>query len=63
MRKYKALFNVIYSQGHKFIWITDGLGWKSTLRPREETFNHTEYILNLKMTSTDLLSAIVTQKL
>jgi len=23
---YKALFNVISSQGHKFIWITDGLG-------------------------------------
>jgi type II restriction enzyme len=61
--EYKALFNFITSQGHKFIWITDGLGWKSTLRPLEETFNHIEYILNLKMVLTGLLSAIITQKL
>lgn len=61
--EYRALFDFISLQGHKFIWITDGLGWKTTLRPLEETFNHIEYILNLKMVSTGLLSAIITQKL
>jgi type II restriction enzyme len=61
--EYRALFDFISSQGHKFIWITDGLGWKSTLRPLEETFNHIDYTLNLKMASTGLLSEIITQKL
>jgi len=61
--EYRALFDFISSQGHKFIWITDGLGWKSTLRPLEETFNYIDYILNLKMVSTGLLSEIIIQQL
>ncbi len=61
--EYKGLFDFISSQGHKFIWITDGLGWKTTIRPLEETFNHIDYTLNLKMASSGLLSAIITQKL
>lgn len=61
--EYKGLFDFIASQGYKFIWITDGLGWKSTLRPLEETFNHIDYTLNLKMVSTGLLSEILIQKL
>lgn len=58
--EYKTLFDFIASQGHKFIWITDGLGWRSTLRPLEETFNHIDYILNLKMVATGLLAEIIT---
>lgn len=61
--EYKALFDFISLQEHKFIWITDGLGWKSTLRPLEETFSYIDYTLNLKMVSTGLLSEIVVQKL
>ena len=61
--EYRALFDFISSQGHKFIWITDGLGWKSTLRPLEETFNYIDYTLNLKMASSGLLSEIITHKL
>jgi type II restriction enzyme len=61
--EYKALFDFISSQNHKFIWITDGLGWKSTLRPLEETFLYIDYILNLKMIATGLLSEIITYKL
>lgn len=61
--EYKGLFDFISSQGHKFIWITDGLGWKTSIRPLEETFNHIDYTLNLKMASSGLLSAIITQKL
>ncbi|MDJ0716317.1 MAG: type II restriction endonuclease [Prochloraceae cyanobacterium] len=61
--EYRTLFNFISSQGHKFIWITDGIGWKTTLRPLEETFSHIDYILNLKMVSTGLLSEIISQKL
>ncbi|MCC5620159.1 type II restriction endonuclease [Nostoc sp. CHAB 5715] len=29
--EYKTLFDFISRQGHKFIWVTDGLGWKTTV--------------------------------
>jgi type II restriction enzyme len=61
--EYKGLFDVISSQGHKFIWITDGLGWKSSLRSLEETFNRIDYTFNLKMLSTGLLAEIIVQQL
>jgi type II restriction enzyme len=61
--EYKALFNFLSAQNHKFIWLTDGLGWKSTLKPLEETFNHIDYTLNLNMSSTGLLAEIIKQKL
>lgn len=61
--EYKTLFDFISSQGHQFIWITDGLGWRTTLRPLEETFNYINYTLNLKMISEGLLSAIILREL
>lgn len=57
--EYKTLFDYVDKQGHKFIWITDGLGWKSTLRPLEETFNHIDYLLNLKMVTIGLLEKVL----
>lgn len=57
--EYRTLFDYISSQGHQFIWITDGLGWNNALRPLEETFNYIDYTLNLNMCSTGLLSAII----
>lgn len=62
-REYKSLFDFICSQGHKFIWITDGLGWKRTLRPFEETFRHIDYTLNLNMVVSGLLEELITQNL
>lgn len=48
--EFRGLFLELYEQGIDFIWITDGLGWKSTLYPLEETFNHNDgNILNLSM--------------
>ncbi|MGF1486329.1 MAG: type II restriction endonuclease [Prochloraceae cyanobacterium] len=61
--EYKTVFDFISSQGHKFIWITDGLGWKKVIRPLEETFDRIDYLLNLKMASSGLLAAIISQKL
>ncbi|NJK49373.1 restriction endonuclease [Candidatus Gracilibacteria bacterium] len=61
--EYKGLFDVISSQGHKFIWITDGLGWKSSLRSLEETFDRIDYTFNLKTISTGLLAEIIVQQL
>lgn len=61
--EYKSLYDFISKDGHKFIWITDGLGWESTTRPLEETFNHIEYLLNLKMLTVGLLKDIITSGL
>lgn len=37
------------AQGIEFIWITDGAGWKSTLKPLREYFDKADYLLNLEM--------------
>ncbi|OYD91038.1 restriction endonuclease [Nostoc sp. 'Peltigera membranacea cyanobiont' 213] len=53
--EYKTLFDFVSRQGHKFIWVTDGLGWKTTLHPLEETFKYIDYTLNLNMVVSGLL--------
>jgi type II restriction enzyme len=57
--EYKSLFDFISRQGHKFIWVTDGLGWKTTLRPLQETFGHIDYTLNLNMIVSGLLGELI----
>lgn len=61
--EYKILFDFISRQEHKFIWVTDGLGWKDTLRPLEETFRYIDYTLNLKMLASGLFTELITQNL
>ena len=61
--EYKSLFDFVSRQEHKFIWVTDGLGWKSTLRPLEETFRHIDYTLNLNMVVSGLLAELIEQNL
>ncbi|MCG2686675.1 type II restriction endonuclease [Candidatus Parcubacteria bacterium] len=57
--EYKAMFDYWKRDGHKFIWVTDGLGWKSTHRPLRETFNYIDYLLNLEMISKNVLEDII----
>jgi len=47
--EFKSLFDELKAQDIDFIWITDGLGWHTTKRPLEETYNHNEYVFNLQM--------------
>lgn len=61
--EYKALYDFLMRDGHKFIWVTDGVGWRTTSRPLEETFNHIEYLLNLRMLTEGLLENIVVNNL
>jgi len=56
--EYRDLFTVLQGQ-HKFIWITDGNGWKTTERPLRETFEHNEYLLNLSMLEHGILERLV----
>ena len=57
--EFKILFNELKKQKIQFIWITDGLGWKTAKRPLEETFNNNDYILNINMLNTEVLNEII----
>jgi len=48
--EFRSLYDTLTKQGIDFVWITDGLGWKTTRRPLEETFDHNNgEVFNLKM--------------
>ena len=46
--EYRNLFDVLKDR-YRFIWITDGYGWKNTARPLRETFDHNDYLITLSM--------------
>ncbi len=56
--EFKALYDELKSQGIDFVWITDGLGWNTTKRPLEETYNHNEYVFNLNMLEGGVLNEL-----
>ena len=54
--EYKSLYDFCRKNGVEFIWITDGEGWKTTLKPLEETFLYNDYIFNLSMVKDGILN-------
>ena len=56
--EYRNLFDVLAGK-YKFIWITDGLGWKTTARPLREAFDHNDYIFSLKMLEEGILDFLI----
>ena len=46
--EYRNLFDTLDNK-FKFVWITDGAGWLTAVRPLRDTFNHNDYIFNLSM--------------
>lgn len=46
-------------QNIEFIWVTDGAGWKSTLKPLREYFDKADYLLNLEMLKENTLKIIL----
>lgn len=57
--EYKSLYDHIEKDGHNFIWITDGKGWKTAIPALRETFEKIDYILNLDMVSQGILANIL----
>lgn len=47
------------AQNIAFLWITDGAGWKSTLKPLREYFDKADYLLNLEMLKDNCLNKIL----
>ena len=56
--EYRNLFDVLNGQ-YKFIWITDGLGWKTTAKPLRETFEHNDYLFSLNMLENGILENLL----
>jgi len=56
--EYRNLFDVLKGK-YKFIWITDGMGWKRTAKPLRETFDYNDYLLNLAMLEKGILEFIL----
>jgi type II restriction enzyme len=57
--EYQYLNDFLKAQSLSFIWITDGNGWLTALRPLEETFNHNDCVINLSMLKNGILYEIV----
>lgn len=57
--EYKNLANHLKKQKYKLLWITDGSGWKTTEKSLRETFDHNDYIFNLKMLESNILEFVL----
>lgn len=57
--EYQYLNDFLKEQGLTLIWITDGTGWLTALRPLEETFNHNDHVLNIEMLKNGVFEKIV----
>lgn len=56
--EFKVLHNELNRQGIDFIWITDGKGWETALRPLEEVYINNDYTFNLSMLEKGILSEL-----
>jgi len=61
--EFTALSNFLKKETpeHGFIWITDGIGWKTAERPLKESFDKVDYIINLEMVQNGILGDIISQ--
>lgn len=57
--EYADIYHQWTNDGHRFIWITDGYGWQKTQRPLRDTFDTTDYILNIDMVQKGVLEELL----
>lgn len=57
--EFATLYDELKRQNIDLIWVTDGLGWKTAKKPLEETYNHNDYVFNLKMLEENVLNNLV----
>jgi len=53
------LFDFLKNQNIDLIWVTDGVGWKTTTKSLFETFLHNEYLLNIELIKSGALKDIM----
>jgi hypothetical protein len=56
--EFKGLFDYLKAQDVEFVWITDGVGWSTAIRPLEEVYNHNSNIFNLSMLEEGALDSL-----
>jgi hypothetical protein len=57
--EFRSLYDELTKQDIDFVWVTDGLGWETTKRPLEETFNHNNgQVFNLNMLEDGILDEL-----
>ena len=61
--EFSSLFDLVKNENTGFIWITDGEGWLTAKRPLRETFDHTDYVMNINMVEQGLLEEIFSKGL
>ncbi len=47
--EYQYLFDFLKKQNIDLVWITDGIGWKTTKKSLYETFLHNKYLINIAL--------------
>ncbi len=57
--EYRTLATVVQSPSVRFIWVTDGTGWRTTEASLRDAFDAVDYTLNLTMLSHHALDRIV----
>jgi type II restriction enzyme len=57
--EYCEMYERYRRQSAAFIWITDGIGWRSTAKPLREYFDKSDYLLNLQMLREGVLDRIL----
>ena len=61
--EFSNLYSLVKNEKTGFIWVTDGEGWQTAKRPLRETFDITDFIININMIEQGLLENIVTNGL
>ncbi len=61
--EFSSLYSLAKTDKTGFIWVTDGEGWLTAKRPLRETFDHTDYVMNLNMIERGLLEEILVKGL
>ncbi|HBB27400.1 TPA: restriction endonuclease [Candidatus Gracilibacteria bacterium] len=58
--EFSGLYIDLKNQGIKLIWVTDGAGWQTAIRPLEEAYNVTDgNIYNLSMLKDGILNELI----
>jgi len=57
--EYQYLFDFLKKQDIDLIWVTDGLGWKTTKKSLYETFLHNDYLVNIELIKQGVLRDIL----
>lgn len=61
--EFSGLYSLVKNEKTGFIWVTDGKGWQTAKRPLRETFDITDFVININMIEQGLLEEILAKRL